>query len=138
MKLLMQAKILQLFLGFVLGDAILFLQLAEEMFLISFSLLQIVVSEFAPLLFDLAGQLLPFAFNGIFVHCYYSCVGELIAGNADNKCRCVNASYAFDLLSEIGGVIDRSLRINGARQRNDMVNGLHADLEALGHAVSQQ
>ena len=55
--------IVDLILHQVLGMAVALLNLAFELFALAFYLGQIVVSELAPLFLDLAGELLPIAFN---------------------------------------------------------------------------
>ena len=55
--------IVDLILHLILGMAVALLDLAFELFALAFYLGQIVVSELAPLFLDLAGELLPIAFN---------------------------------------------------------------------------
>ena len=58
----------QLFFGFVLGYAVALLDLASELVTAPSDDVQIVVGQFAPLLFDLASQLFPTTLNFVPVH----------------------------------------------------------------------
>src|SRR5262249_52739512 len=57
-----------LLLGLVFGDAVALLDLADQLDAASFDCGEIVVSELAPLLLDLAAQLLPITFDTVPVH----------------------------------------------------------------------
>src|SRR5450759_912051 len=61
-------EIVVFLLGFVLGISIFLLQKPQEFLLISFHLGEVVVGEFAPLLFDSPFDFLPFPFQNIFIH----------------------------------------------------------------------
>src|SRR5665648_642165 len=61
-------EILVFLLGFVLGISVLLLQKPQEFLLISFHLGEVVIGEFAPLLFDSPFDFLPFPFQNIFIH----------------------------------------------------------------------
>jgi hypothetical protein len=61
-------KFLRLALGFVALQPIALLEFARENLGVSFHLIDLVVSEFAPLLFDLALQLREIALDSVFVH----------------------------------------------------------------------
>jgi hypothetical protein len=52
----------------IFGVAISFLDFALELVLLSIDYVKIIISEFAPLLFDLAFHLLPASFNAIPIH----------------------------------------------------------------------
>jgi hypothetical protein len=58
----------QLLFGSVAGQALAFLQLAQELLALAGDDVQIVVGELAPLLTDLAGELLPVALDAVFIH----------------------------------------------------------------------
>src|SRR5450759_2237606 len=61
-------EIVVFLLGFVLGISIFLLQKPQEFLLISFHLGEVVIGEFAPLLFDSPFDFLPFPFQNIFIH----------------------------------------------------------------------
>jgi hypothetical protein len=54
----------------ILGEAVALLQLAFELFAATLDHVEIVVGEFAPLLFGLPLELLPVAFNPVPIHRY--------------------------------------------------------------------
>src|SRR5688572_9136273 len=60
--------VLDLALGLGLRDAVLLLDLADQLFALAVDLIEIVVGKLAPLLLDLAFELLPVALNLIPVH----------------------------------------------------------------------
>ena len=61
-------EIVDLFLGFFLGDAVFFLDLAREFLEIAFSLVDLVVRQLAPLFLGGAFDLFPFSFQYVFLH----------------------------------------------------------------------
>src|SRR5660398_239851 len=61
-------EIVVFLLGFVLGISIFLLQQPQAFLLISFHLGEVVIGEFAPLLFDSHFDFLPFPFQNIFIH----------------------------------------------------------------------
>ena len=62
------APIVDFLLRLVFGIAVLGLKLALELFPVSIDLRQLIVSELTPLLFHLAGKLLPVSFDDIPIH----------------------------------------------------------------------
>src|SRR5659263_256717 len=61
-------EILVFLLSFVLGISVLLLQKPQEFLFISFHLGEVVIGEFAPLLFDSTFDFLPFSFQNIYIH----------------------------------------------------------------------
>src|SRR5438105_2960884 len=61
--------ILDLLLRFILGHAVALLDAAYELVLLPVDHLKVILGELAPLLSDLAGELLPIAFDPVPVHC---------------------------------------------------------------------
>src|SRR5258705_9288746 len=61
-------EIAELFFRFILGDAVLLLDLAREQVALAGDHIQLVVGQLAPLLFRLALDLLPVAFDAIPIH----------------------------------------------------------------------
>ena len=60
--------ILDLLLRFILGHAVAFLDAADELVLLPVDHLQVIIGEFAPLFFDLAGKLLPVDLYHVPIH----------------------------------------------------------------------
>jgi hypothetical protein len=60
--------IAQLLFSLVFRDALAFLNLAQQLVFFAIDHIQIIIRELAPLLFDLAFDLGPIAFNDVFVH----------------------------------------------------------------------
>src|SRR5262249_48593088 len=69
------AEFAQAFLSLVLGQPILLLQLADQVFAVAPGTGQVIVREFSPLALDCAGQLLPVALDGVLVHLFTSSTG---------------------------------------------------------------
>ena len=90
-------KLLQLVLGFVLGNAVPLLNRAQQLIALAFDLVEIVVGQLAPLFLDLAAELLPLAFGNIPIHrCSPSCKTQ--------------TSYAESSRRDVTQPIDRRLR----------------------------
>jgi hypothetical protein len=62
------AEFLRLPLGFLFSQAVSLLELPSELLAVAFELLQVIIRELAPLLFDLALDLLPHASGPITIH----------------------------------------------------------------------
>lgn len=62
------AEFLRLSFGFLFSQAVSLLELPSELFAVAFELLQVIIRELAPLLFDLALDLLPHASGPITIH----------------------------------------------------------------------
>jgi uncharacterized protein YjbJ (UPF0337 family) len=61
--------VVDLLLGLVAGNAVVLLDLADELLALTRHAIDVVVSELAPLFLDLAGELLPVAFDTVPIHC---------------------------------------------------------------------
>lgn len=67
--------ICNLFLCFVLGDTVSFLDSADQLVTLARNHFEVIIGELSPLLFDIALELLPVTFNAVPVHFGFLCVG---------------------------------------------------------------